>query len=93
MIYVVSILLLLVNMIVYFSASLVDLMMALCVSALMVELIYEKNMQNRLMGINLAGVNRVYLTPQQVRWQVSRKSPKMHTAITTYQCIDEELRE
>lgn len=88
-----SMLLLLANMIVYFSASLVDLMMALCVFALMVELVYEKDMQNRLMGINLAGVNRVYLTPQQVRWQVSRKSPKMHTAITTYQCIYEELRE
>jgi hypothetical protein len=33
-------LLLLANMIVYFSASLVDLMMALCVFALMVELVY-----------------------------------------------------
>lgn len=88
----VSILLLLANMILYFSASLVDLMMALCVLALMVELIYEKNMQNRLMGINLAAINRAYLTPQQVRWQVSRKSPKVHTAVTTYQFIYQERR-
>ena len=36
----IGMIILLANMVMYFSASVVDLMMGLCVSALMVELIY-----------------------------------------------------
>jgi hypothetical protein len=83
-IYICTILLLLACTILYFEASLLNLLTGICILSLMVELINEKHMQNRLLGINLATVSKIFLTPEQIRWEIARLSPKAHTAITTY---------
>jgi hypothetical protein len=50
----------------------------------MVELVFEKHMQNRLLGVNLSAIAKAYLTPEQVRWELAKANPRLHTAITTY---------
>ena len=77
-IYIFTILLLLACIILYFEASLLNLVAGTCIVALMVELVNEKHMQNRLLGINLATVAKIFLTPEQVRWEIARLSPKTH---------------
>jgi hypothetical protein len=83
-VYLVSILILLAVIILSPEISVLTLALVLCISAHMVELVYEKHTQNRLMSTSLAAIPKTYLTPSLIHWELTRHSPRTHTVITTY---------
>lgn len=58
-------------------------MMVLCIATLMSELVLEKHDQNRLLTTNLASIPKIYLTPCQIHYELTKYTPKMHAIVTT----------
>ncbi len=73
--------------VVYYSPSLFLLTLSLSIALTMSELIYEKYLQNRLIGMREAGVGRKHLSPYLILWELTKDSKRLHVLISRYDTV------